>query len=455
MRALLLTVLLASCAPATSTEATDTQPIDTAADTAAGACSSPTSSEDARFQALLAELEAGLTADPQVSGPAGVGVAVVLDGALYAAGGVGVQAKDGQPRDDRAVGADTVFFIASTSKWITATAAMALVDEGLLDVHRPVVELLPDYTETNGRHADITAHHLLTMTSGLASDGGCWLYSHSASDVPDGCAAFTAGPGTVLEELFAPAVLASSPYDGSYGVYNLTSDTPGEAPYSYSNWGMMLAGRAMEVAAGAPFEQLVAERVFEPGCMQTAGYTAAEMTADDDYAIGGGPAAVDGYCPEPELGHDSVQPFMPDELACAARAPNGGVRASVLDLAHFAEALLADLDGAGVVVSSESAARMFCPEGGQPGGECMGRVDVDASLAGAYGDTYGYNNFLHTTGDHRVFTHGGGRAGFGALFWVVPESGFAVAMLGNDDGGSVDLQVAATFAVRCFLDGDC
>lgn len=420
-----------------------------------GECEALVSVDDARFEALLAELTRELDPDPTASAPAGISVAVVERGALRSAGGLGRQAKDGQPRAEYPVGADTQFFIASTSKWITATAATALVDSGDLDLQEPVVSYLPDYTETNGRQAAITLHHLLTMTSGLANDGGCWLYSESAAEVPEGCAAFTHGPGTVLEELFRPEVLRSPPYDGSYGVYNLTSGAPGEAEWHYSNWGIMLAGRVLEVAAGQAFPDLVAERVFQPACMETASYTPEEMTAFDDYAVGGGPAAVDGYCPEPELGNDSVQPFLPDELACPARAPNGGVRASALDLGRFAQALLADLDGAGQVVSAEGARRMFCPGGGSPGGDCQGRASVSADLARAYGDTYGYTNFRHEHRGREVYTHGGGRAGFGALFWVVPSEGFAVVMLSNQGGASVDLQDAAEFALDCYLDGDC
>jgi len=410
---------------------------------------------DARLEALTARLEAGISGTPGLSAPAGVSFALVLDGALAAAGGVGAQAKVGQPRSDQPVGPETLFFVASTSKWITAAAAMSLVDDGLLTPDTRAVDLLPSYTEAAGRHADITLHHLLTMTSGLANDGGCWLYSESESLVPDGCAAFTAGPGTVLEMLFQPEVLASSPYDGSLGAYNVTSAPPGAAPWSYSNWGMMLAGRLLEVAAGAAFEDLVAARVFGPAGMTTAGFSASEMVASDDYAIGGGPSAADGHCPEPVRGHDSLEPFFPDELACPARAPNGGVRASALDLAAFAEALLADLDGAGRALSQAQARRLFCPGGGAPGAGCAGRGEVDPAYASAYGDTYGYANFRHTHGGREVYTHGGGRAGFGALFWVVPSQGFAVAMLSNDDGASVDLQAAAAFAMDCYLDGAC
>ncbi len=409
--------------------------------------------DDPRFAALLEVLAAELGPTEADAGPSGASVAVVVDGTLLSAGGVGAQSKSEHPRADQPVGADTMFWIGSTSKWVTSVAAMSLVEDGLLDLHAPVTDPIPEYTETNGNQDDITLHHLLRMKSGLLNDGGCYLYSESAQETPTGCAAFTQGPATVLEELFRSEVLTSSPYDGSLGVYNITGQgAPGEAPWYYSNWGVMLAGRAMEAAAVEPFADIVSERVFGPASMCTAGYEATAMTAQDDYALGGGTASVDGYCPEPELGHDSVQPFYPDELACPAREPNGGVRASAVDMGRFAEALLVDLDGESRLLERASALLMLCPEGGEPGADCQGRADTGGSF---WGDSYGYLNFHDSYRGHELYTHGGARAGFGSLFWTVPASSFAVVVLGNDDGVASDMIPVAEYALRCYLEDDC
>ena len=66
---------------------------------------------------------------------------------------------------------DSLFQIGSISKVWTATVAMQLVDEGLLDLDAPVVEVLPEL-----RLADpdvtkqVTLRHLLTHTSGIDGD---------------------------------------------------------------------------------------------------------------------------------------------------------------------------------------------------------------------------------------------------------------------------------------------
>jgi CubicO group peptidase (beta-lactamase class C family) len=61
---------------------------------------------------------------------------------------------------------DSIFPLASISKIITATAAMCLVEDGLLGLNRPVQWYLPEFVG-EGKDA-VMVHHLLTHTSGLA-----------------------------------------------------------------------------------------------------------------------------------------------------------------------------------------------------------------------------------------------------------------------------------------------
>jgi D-alanyl-D-alanine carboxypeptidase len=62
------------------------------------------------------------------------------------------------------------FWIGSICKSFVGIVAMQLRDEGKLDVHEPVLEIMPDLPFRNDFGA-ITAHHLLTHTSGLPN----WL----------------------------------------------------------------------------------------------------------------------------------------------------------------------------------------------------------------------------------------------------------------------------------------
>lgn len=62
----------------------------------------------------------------------------------------------------RPVALDTIYDIASLTKMFTATAALQLIDAGILGLHAPVAEYLPDFRAT-----EVAVIHLLTHTSGL------------------------------------------------------------------------------------------------------------------------------------------------------------------------------------------------------------------------------------------------------------------------------------------------
>ena len=63
---------------------------------------------------------------------------------------------------------DTIFPLTSLTKPITATAAMVLVEDGLLGLNRPVSWYVPEFV---GEGKDgVMVHHLLTHTSGLRDE---------------------------------------------------------------------------------------------------------------------------------------------------------------------------------------------------------------------------------------------------------------------------------------------
>src|SRR5258708_3121228 len=85
---------------------------------------------------------------------------------------------------DTAMTADSVFWIASMTKAITAAAAMQLVEQGKLSLEGPIGKLLPDLAapqvlegfDANGEpklrpaRNPITLRHLMTHTAGFAYD---------------------------------------------------------------------------------------------------------------------------------------------------------------------------------------------------------------------------------------------------------------------------------------------
>lgn len=398
---------------------------------------------DPKLAGLIARIQAKLSTDVAVtSRPSGANVAVVHNGQLISAEGVGMRSKATYGKENEPVDRETLFWIASTSKFMTATGAMTLVDDGLLNLFAPVTTYLPSYVEQAGQQGQITMDNLLEMKSGLPTDGGCNLFSVSASVEPNGCAlvASSLDDFQVLENLFSPAILGLWPWS----FFNTTSNgAPGSAPWTYSNWGFILVGRVMEAISGKQFPQLMQDKVFGPASMCLATYNANEVIAGGNYAIGSGSAAPDGYCPEPELGNDSYAPWMPDELACPARSPNGGVRASAIDMGNFAAAILGDLGGNHTILSQSAASQLLFPS--------TGRASTGGS---SWGDTYGYGNFHHTYSGYDIYTHGGGRPGFGTLFWIIPSQNFAIAVA-NNFGSTTYFTAELEYAVRCYLDDLC
>jgi serine-type D-Ala-D-Ala carboxypeptidase len=63
---------------------------------------------------------------------------------------------------------DSVFPIASLTKPVTATAAMILVEDGLLGLNRPVIDYIPEICAEGTE--EILVHHLLTHTSGYNNE---------------------------------------------------------------------------------------------------------------------------------------------------------------------------------------------------------------------------------------------------------------------------------------------
>ncbi len=65
------------------------------------------------------------------------------------------------------VSPQTLFEIGSVSKSFVAIAILQLVEEGQLDLHKPVIAYLP-WLKVESKYAPFTTHHLLSHTSGLS-----------------------------------------------------------------------------------------------------------------------------------------------------------------------------------------------------------------------------------------------------------------------------------------------
>lgn len=148
---------------------------------------------------------------------------------------------------------DALFWIASQSKPITASALMMLVDEGKVSLDDPVEKYLPEFkgqwlaVERDKDHEllrkprhPITVREILSHTSGLPFK--------SALEQP------------TLDLL--PLRVGV----GSYAMTPLLFE-PG-SKYQYSNAGINTAGRIIEVVSGTPYEKFLDQRLFGPLSMK-------------------------------------------------------------------------------------------------------------------------------------------------------------------------------------------
>jgi CubicO group peptidase (beta-lactamase class C family) len=137
----------------------------------------------------------------------------------------------------------TLFQIGSTAKTFTATAVMALVEQGLIGLDQPVRRHLPELRLLDDTAADtLTVGQLLNHTAGLNA-GDDWTDTGEGDDALARAAALLAA----LPQQFAPGTGAS-----------------------YSNAAFVLAGRVLERVTGETYEQALERLVLRPlGLRQT------------------------------------------------------------------------------------------------------------------------------------------------------------------------------------------
>ena len=145
---------------------------------------------------------------------------------------------------------DSMFWIASQSKPITAAALMMLVDEGKVSVDDPVEKYLPEF---RGQMvvAEKDADHVLLRRPKHPDHGEERALAHQR-------AAVQVGPGRAD----ARPVPAERPRVRSYAMTPL--DFEPDSKYQYSNAGINTAARIIEVVAAMPFEKFLDERLLQP-----------------------------------------------------------------------------------------------------------------------------------------------------------------------------------------------
>lgn len=220
--------------------------------------------------------------------------------------------------------ADTVFWIASMTKPVTATAVLMLQDEGKLNVHDPVAKYLPEFANLktpSGQPANLTIVQILTHTSGLGEASG--PAARDAKTLAD------------LVPLWLAAPMQFEP--GSQ--------------WRYCQSGINAAGRIVEVVSGMTFDAFLQKRLFQPlGMKSTTFYLgdAERARLATAYAKNKDTGALEAVPPRPEFGPRDRPP-----------QGNGGLYSTAEDYGRFCQMLLGGGKFKGRRYLSEAAVKLL------------------------------------------------------------------------------------------------
>ncbi|MCP2323505.1 CubicO group peptidase (beta-lactamase class C family) [Hamadaea flava] len=264
---------------------------------------------------------------------------------------------------------------------MTTTVVFQQVERGTLDLDAPVVDYLPEFRlAVPGAAEKIQVRHLVTHTSGIDAD----LFFPDASG-RDALKTYVERLGRECGALFEP----------------------GEC-VSYSNGGMIVAGRLLEVVTGQPYHELLERDVFATAGMADA-CTSAERAILRSTAI--------GHFPDPATG--AVRPTGMFTLPPTWGPAGGTAIGTIAHLLAFGRAHLNDGIGpsGARLLSAESVARMRS-------------VAFDTGTPNT--SPVGHGWLVRSLGGTTVLTMSGASPGGVAVLVVVPEHDLVFAAYGND-----------------------
>ena len=309
----------------------------------------------------------------------GLAIAVIKDDSVVISEGFGLR----DVENDLAVTSETLFAIGSCTKAITAVSMGILVDEGKLDLDKPVREYLPDFRMYDPYVTEhMTPRDLVTHRSGLPRHDLVWY-----------------GSDLTRKELF-DRLRYLEPSEGFRSVFQ------------YQNLMYMSAGYLAGQIWGGTWEEFVQERILTPLGMENSNFSVTVSQKSSDFAL---PYA------EGDGGTNEI-PFRNID----AIGPAGSINSSVTDMIRW---ILLNLNkgkhGDQQIVSEESLRQIHSPYMvvSEP-------IKYDELLYASYGMGWGIGPYR----GHNMLSHGGGIDGFSALVSMMPQSKIGMVILTNMAG---------------------
>jgi len=269
---------------------------------------------------------------------------------------------------------ESIFRVASHSKWFTATAVMQLKEQGKLRLDDP----LPQYvTWLSGPLASATIRQVLNHAAGITRDGydnDHWQLEHPFPD-KEQLRALVEDGGEIL---------------------------PSNHKLKYSNIGYSLLGEVVEIAGGMPYNHYVKKNIVDRlGLKSTGPDTTPEVRS----------RMATGY-----TSRGLLMPRIPlPDVETGAMSSATGFYSTALDLSRFAGA---HFFGNDELISDESKREMQRPY-----------WPVDGM------DSYGLGMQVIKIGDRWMSGHSGSFPGHSTRTCLDPEGRLAVSILTNESSG--------------------
>ncbi|MEM1150691.1 MAG: serine hydrolase domain-containing protein [Pseudomonadota bacterium] len=277
------------------------------------------------------ELEVIANGLREETGAPAISVLVMGDGIVQGEATVGVRSTSS---DVLAENGD-LWHVGSITKSMTATLAARLVQRGDLDWDMSVEAALGNQIDDiHPDFAPVTFRELFTHTSGLAPNISRLKFASYARTNPD----------ARNERLdYARYMLSRAP-----------TGTPGET-FAYSNAGYIIAGAMMEQHLDRRWEDLIADHVFEPLGLESAGFGATGSADQLDQPRGHRPVFL-------AFGHRPVSPANGRADNPEVLGPAGRVHMTLEDLALYASAhVTGETSGGDDFLSDENLQLLHTP----------------------------------------------------------------------------------------------
>jgi CubicO group peptidase (beta-lactamase class C family)/D-alanyl-D-alanine dipeptidase len=293
---------------------------------------------------------------------------------------------------------DTVYRVGSVSKLFTDIAVMQLVERGTLNLDAPVTTYLPDFKPENPFNVPITLRHLMSHRAGLVREPpvGHYFDSHPPS------LAETVKSLNKTELVYAPGLRTK-----------------------YSNAGLAVVGRVLEVVAKRPFVDVLQTNVIAPMGLQRSAFQPT-------------PAIL------PNLAKAYMWTYFGKQFEAPTFqlgiAPAGSMYSNVTDLARFMSILFArgavSGNGApGAVLKPETLEAMWLPQFAPAGAK--------------QGFGLGFN-VSELQGQRRI-GHNGAVYGFATSLQMFPDAKLGIALVTTLDGANAVMDHVAEDAMATLL----